>query len=43
MKHRIIHFSGKLENNMVNDVTINEDVINFDDENGGFIKGTPNY
>ena len=39
MKHRIVQFTEKFENNMVNDV-INEDIINFDslDENGGFIK-----
>ena len=43
MKHRIVHFTEKSENNMVNDV-INEDVINFDslDENAGFIKEEEN-
>ena len=40
MKHRLFHFTDKFENNMVNDVIINEDVINFDnlDGNDGFIK-----
>ena len=43
MKHRIVHFTEKFENNMANDV-INEDIINFDslDENGGFTKEEEN-
>ena len=43
MKHRIVHFTEKFENNMVN-VIINEDVINFDclSENGWFIKEKEN-
>ena len=43
MKRRIVQFTEKFENNMVNDV-INENVINFEslNENGGFIKEKEN-